>query len=96
MIVIQILGWANGQECPHAKEFVETFDHEADGGRGYGTFTPDVVKAMKFVDKGAAYAFWKRTPAIKPIREDGKPNRPLTAASVVFAPEEDFRSCERQ
>lgn len=82
MYVIKILGFANGAECPHAGAYLKSFDHEADNGRGYGEFTPELANAMRFSGKNDALLFYLKVPRCKPKREDGKPNRPLTAATV--------------
>lgn len=92
MIVIQAIGFASGAPCPHANQFVMTFDHEAHGGQGEGTFTPDVVKAMKFATMEAAFGFWRKQSVTKPRRDYGDfgPNRPFTAVTVMIAPEGEF------
>lgn len=81
--VIQAMGFANGNHCPHAGQYLKSFDHEAHAGRGFGDFTPFKEQAMTFESKAAAFQFWKRVPVCKPIREDGQPNRPFTAITVV-------------
>lgn len=80
--VIRILGFANGQPCPHEGEYVKTMDFEAHGGRGYLTTTPDIAEAKKFAGFIEAAGFWKTISKTRPKRPDGKPNRPLTAAHV--------------
>ena len=32
--VMRAVGFENGVPCPHAGEWLESFDHDADGGRG--------------------------------------------------------------
>ena len=44
----------------------------------------DKAKAIHFEDMGQAFACWKRTSSIRPFREDGQPNRPLTAYHISF------------
>jgi hypothetical protein len=83
--VIQVHGFANGAPCSHIGQFVRTFDHEAHEGVGNGTFTPDIDKAMTFPTFLDAFEFWRKVPTCKPTRDtDGKPNRPLTAATCEF------------
>jgi len=84
--VIRILGFANGAHCPHAGEYLEAFDFEAFDGRGFMETTPDVDKALKFADLHAAVLFTMTVPVTKPVREDGRPNRPLTAAHIEVVP----------
>ena len=83
MIVIKIIGFASGNRCPHAGLFVETFDFEAYDGAGFGTFTSNPQLAMQFADHEAAFAFWKTMPKCKRVRDDGRPNRPMTASTVL-------------
>lgn len=82
--VIRVYGFANGVHCPHAGKYVLTFDHEANDGLGAGRFTDDISKAMTFATFTDAFEFWRKSPACRPSREDGKPNRPLTAATCEF------------
>lgn len=83
--IIRVEGFANGAPCPHAGMYVESGDHEAYGGTGHFEFTPDPRRAMQFATPGEAFEFWRRVPKSKPTRPwDGKPNRPLTAATVTM------------
>jgi hypothetical protein len=70
---------------PRAPEYLKSYD--PDGRRGFGdiawTFSKD--KAKRFPDMSAAWAEWKRTSTVRPTRDDGRPNRPLTAYHVTFA-----------
>jgi hypothetical protein len=81
--VIRAIAFANGVHCPHAGQWVKSFDHEAYDGRGFGTFTKHIEDAMPFADFGAAMDFWRRQSAVRPVRPDGKPNRPMTGLTIV-------------
>lgn len=81
--VIEAVGFASGVPCPHAGMYLRAFDHEAHGGQGEGVFTNDLDQAMRFADSEAAFSFWRRVSRIRPVRPDGKPNRPLTALTIV-------------
>jgi hypothetical protein len=81
---IRAVGFANGSPCPHEDQWVESFDHDACGGQGYGTFTGQPSKAMLFDSYMDAMAFWNKRSALKPLRPDGKPNRPLTALTMTI------------
>ena len=48
-------------------------------------FTDSVEKAKKF-DFESAYAFYTQTSKCRPIRPDGKPNKPLTVFTVAIQP----------
>lgn len=79
--VIRAEGFANGANCPHAGEYLESFDFDGDE-QGYGEFTTDLAKAKKFDTQAAALEFWKTRSRTRPTRRDGRPNRPLTALSI--------------
>jgi hypothetical protein len=80
--VIRVEGCANGTACPIAGQYVVSFDFEAYGGVGSGTFTADKRKAMQFADAGEALVFWRTVSRRYPVRADGQPNRPFTATTV--------------
>ena len=64
--------------------WLKSYDPEAHGGRGRVSFTDDVDEAMTFADQKAAMACYLQIPKNHPVRDDGKPNRPLTAYTVVI------------
>jgi hypothetical protein len=80
--VIRAIGFANGVSCPHAGEWLKSFDFEAFHGQGHGVFTGDSDEALRFDTKAEAMIFWRTQSRSKPWRPDGKPNRPLTALTV--------------
>ena len=84
MIVMKLFGAANGQPTPFDGQYLKAFDFEAEGGRGLIDMTPDVNQARMFNDMAAALYFYNRQPKIKPFREDGMRNRPLTATNWSF------------
>lgn len=53
---------------------------------GRATFTSDPAEALQFTDVAAAMDFWKKPSTRRPLRSDGKPNRPLTAYTVEVRP----------
>lgn len=79
--VIVAEGFANGASCPHAGEYLESFDFDGDE-QGYGEFTPDLAKAKRFADVGELMEFWRTQSRTRPKRPDGRPNRPLTALTI--------------
>lgn len=83
-VVIRAIAFANGEHCPHAGQWLKSFDHEAYNGRGYAEYTTDLAKAMQFSSPGEALAFWNKQSVIKPLRPDGLPNKPLTALTMVL------------
>ncbi len=76
-------------QTPEGGQYLRDFDFEAHNGRGEITLTRDAAEAMRFPDSAAAFAYYRRSPECRPIRADGKPNRPLTATNWEFldAPE---------
>lgn len=86
VVVMRQFGTALGEPLPHDGEYLQDFDFEAFDGVGKITLTPDVQKAMKFADTAEAFAFYRTIPKCRPLRADGKPNRPLTAANWEFGP----------
>lgn len=59
---------------------------DVDAKDGVGTFvlTNDPQKAMLFDDTMQAIEYQRRVSTVRPVRDDGKPNRPMTALSVGF------------
>ena len=84
--VIRAMGFANGVHCPHLNEYLVSFDHEAHDGRGFGTFSPRLSRAMVFDTRVEAMQFWQKQSTTMPLRPDGEPNRPLTALSISVEP----------
>ena len=82
--VILAVGFADGSPCPHANHWLQHFDHEADNGQGHGVFTLDPDYAMRFPSAAEAMQFWNRQSKVRPRRPDGRPNKPMTALTVVI------------
>lgn len=76
--------------CPAAgrsnidDQFLKEYDPEGHDGLGHVEATPNIEEAMIFADSKAAFACYRAVPASRPIRDDGKPNRPLTAFTVTI------------
>ena len=67
---------------PPAGAWLESYNPEAGNGRGLAMWTSDPEKAARFPSKEAAFKAWQGSPRCKPVRPDGRPNKPLTAYSV--------------
>jgi hypothetical protein len=81
--VVELTGVHLGNFAPAMPgDFLVAFDVEARDGRGEAIWSPDIKKAMKFPDAISAMRAWKSQSQTRPIRDDGKPNRPLTAYTV--------------
>ena len=63
-------------------QYLVSFDFEAMNGLGFGIFTDIPEHAMQFKTLRDAMEFWRTQSTIKPLRPDGKPNRPLTASTI--------------
>lgn len=62
--------------------FVRSYDPNAQDGYGEVELTADKLKAKQFSDSTSAFEFWRQQSTVRPLREDGEPNRPLTAYTV--------------
>jgi hypothetical protein len=65
-------------------EYVKSYSPDAHDGRGDATFTNDLAEALKFDDIIAALRFVNQQPVSRPLRMDGRPNRPLTAFTLEY------------
>lgn len=70
--------------------YLETYDPDAMGGYGAVTWTRDLQKAKLFAGMAEAMQEWMRTSTARPVRVDGRPNRPLSAYTITFEQQEDF------
>ncbi|MES2712018.1 MAG: hypothetical protein V4653_10580 [Pseudomonadota bacterium] len=88
-MVIRIVGLATEagtESCGHSNRFLRDFDPDAYGGRGRVRSTDDPVHAKRFPDTAAAHACWTLQSRRVPLRDDGRPNRPLTAYTCEMVP----------
>jgi hypothetical protein len=67
-----------------AGAFLAEYDPEARGGRGEVWWIEDVCRAVSFLDLAGAVECYRAVPENRRVREDGKPNRPLTVFTVEF------------
>ena len=63
--------------------YLEWSDPDANRGFGGERWTDDLAKAKKFKSFSEAMECWKAQSTVHPLRIDGRPNRPLTAFSVM-------------
>jgi hypothetical protein len=64
--------------------YLARYDPEAAEGNGAAEWTPDAARAMTFATAEAAVSCYRAVPLNRPLRPDGKPNRPLTMFTVAF------------
>lgn len=68
---------------------VRGFDPEFADGDGWIDLTQDKSEALRFTDFLDAVDCWKMASRRKPVREDGKPNRPMTTYTIAITKFED-------
>lgn len=85
--VLQNLGLVTGHPDPYLGMYVQEYDPDGHGGRGEVVWTHDTAEALHFASQDEAIACWQQVSGTHPTRPwDGKPNRPLTAFSVMTVP----------
>lgn len=65
--------------------YLAAYEPEANDGHGEASWTPDADKALTFATADDAAACYLAVPRTRPLRPDGKPNRPLTMFTVAVA-----------
>jgi hypothetical protein len=80
LYVIRIVENADGTPSIHANKFIKSFTPEPEP-RGTMSVTDKPEEAVVFPDQAQAWEYWKQEHG---TRHDGKPNRPLTAFSVLI------------
>jgi hypothetical protein len=63
-------------------DYLEWSDPDANFGGGDDRWTSHLTDAKRFPTFDAAVECWKEQSTVRPLRSDGKPNRPMTAISV--------------
>jgi hypothetical protein len=64
-------------------DYLKSYDPDAHDGFGHSEWTSDPAEALTFDNATDALALWKQPSTVRPLRPDGKPNRPLTAVSIT-------------
>ena len=62
--------------------WLREYDPDAHGGRGVIRGTKNRAEAMQFAEAGDAMKLWRAQSRVRPLRPDGRPNRPLTAYTI--------------
>jgi hypothetical protein len=81
-IVIQLVAPAHTGQPFVAPIYVRDFDPDGNHGRGTLKTTVRAAEAKQFASIAEAHDFWRQQSSTHPLRDDGKPNRPLTAYTV--------------
>ena len=74
--------------------WVRGYNPDAFGGGGHIDFTTKHEMAMRFASIEDAIAAYRTQSTVRPLREDGLPNRPLTAYSVSIERLPSSKECE--
>jgi hypothetical protein len=64
-------------------QYLKSYDVDARDGRGEADFTDNINEALHFPTAGEAFDAWRTQSKKRPLRPDGKPNRPLTAFTMT-------------
>ncbi len=82
MIRIKLVSLALGDPTLHDGRWLRQYDADGESGRGSITTTDDPERAMTFDGLKSALELLRRQTTLHPLRDDGRPNRPLTAYTV--------------
>jgi hypothetical protein len=83
---IFVYGLADGTVNAVSNAWVKSMDFEAFAGRGHLVTTDHPSRAKVFPTFTEAAAYYRTRSVHHPDRTDGKPNRPLTAYTIVIEP----------
>jgi hypothetical protein len=83
---MRIVGLADGRPTEDAGRYLVLCDVDARDGRGEVTTTPNRADARLFATIAQLLAYWRRQSTVQPRRDDGEPNRPLTAYTIETEP----------
>ena len=84
---LRVLGSASSGWTPDVPTWVKSCDVDGMDGVGLAELTTNMTEAITFKDAGEAMRFWRRRSRVRPLRDDGMPNRPLTVYTVEIGPE---------
>ena len=96
MFVIKILNDAFFGVTSESGKYISAYD-PATPNDGFGKLelTSKITEAKKFQGFGEALNFWKQQSTTKPLRYDGKPNKPLSKYTVdIFDADAKARAAE--
>ena len=85
--IIRLIGPVGFEDLTSAPTWLASFDVDAHDGLGRVNGTRHRHEAMRFTDMRAAFEAYRTQSRVRPLRPDGKPNRPLTAYTIEIEPE---------
>lgn len=82
--VIRILGVGSdmGMFDHMPATYLKSYDVDAYDQVAATVFTQNIHDALHFASRTIAFTTWQTQSTARPLRDDGEPNRPLTAFSV--------------
>ena len=84
MIVMKLKPVVPASGEPRDWLYLKSFDPDGHNGWGDTQLTDNIAEAFRFNSTAHAMEFWRQQSKTKPLRPDGKPNRPLTAYHATF------------
>jgi hypothetical protein len=88
-VVIRVLGaqmpWGL-TDCAETGRYLVLFDVAANDGQSPVPTATTAAEAAVFANEADAFAFYQTQSRVTPLRDDGQPNRPLTAFTVELEP----------
>lgn len=88
MIIVRIVGAVGDIATPHDGHFLMDWNPHTEYGHLEVYSTAIKYKAKRFAEAKDALDEWNTVSNVQPTRPDGKPNRPLTALSILIEKEE--------
>lgn len=85
---MQMWIYANAVSEQVVGAWLKSYDPDENEGQGGFEVTDDRAEALVFDDLIALRDCWAAQSTVKPLRTDGKPNRPLTAYTIEARPVE--------
>lgn len=92
-ILMKLVGLAGGGTTPFDGQYLREYDPGRDGVGPNGeallahiVTTSDPAKGMAFADAAHVHEVYTLVDERRPVRPDGKPNRPLTAFTIDVGP----------
>jgi hypothetical protein len=85
-VVIKIVGDASGEPSEFDGQYLMFYnpDNPEHPYNGIIKAGPHRIAALEFADLIAATRFWQQVNPARPVRPDGKPNRPLSGFTIEF------------
>jgi hypothetical protein len=80
MVVVRVYGVIGPQEWDG--HYLQWYDPEGNAGNGDVRITPFREHAARFPDIDAVLRLYRAVQKCRPLRDDGKPNRPLSAFTL--------------